>query len=83
MPSLQLDVPATYDLQTKRMLAARLGAEYAAIMQAPLEFNTVVVRDRGKAVSGAVVTRARFRPRCSCATFVPVVRPRCERSWAG
>lgn len=48
MPSLQLDVPDTYDLETKRTLAARLGAEYAAIMQAPLELITVVVRDRGE-----------------------------------
>ena len=33
MPSLQLDVSATYDVDTKRALARRLGATYAAVMQ--------------------------------------------------
>ena len=48
MPSLQLDVPGTYDPATKRRLADGLGAVYSAIMQAPLDIVTVVVRDVGE-----------------------------------
>lgn len=48
MPSLQLDVPGTYDLNTKRTLAERLGAEYAVIMQAPLDVITVAIHDLGE-----------------------------------
>lgn len=48
MPSLQLDVPGTYGPATKRELADGLGAVYAAIMQAPLDIVTVVVRDVGE-----------------------------------
>jgi phenylpyruvate tautomerase PptA (4-oxalocrotonate tautomerase family) len=47
MPSLQLDVAETYDLPTRRALAARLGAVYAEVMDTRPEIVTVVVRDLG------------------------------------
>ena len=48
MPSLQLDVAATYDHATKRALAARLGAAYAEVMETSVDIVTVVVRDLGE-----------------------------------
>jgi phenylpyruvate tautomerase PptA (4-oxalocrotonate tautomerase family) len=48
MPSLQLDVAATYDQPTKRALAARLGAVYAEVMETSVDIVTVVVRDLGE-----------------------------------
>jgi phenylpyruvate tautomerase PptA (4-oxalocrotonate tautomerase family) len=48
MPSLQLDAPATYDLETKRALAKRLGATYADVMQVRPDIVTVVIRDLGE-----------------------------------
>jgi phenylpyruvate tautomerase PptA (4-oxalocrotonate tautomerase family) len=47
MPSLQLDVAATYDLTTRRALAARMGAAYAEVMGTVPEIVTVVIRDLG------------------------------------
>jgi len=47
MPSLQLDVPATYDIATKRLLAKRFGSAYAAIMQTRPDIVTVSVHDLG------------------------------------
>jgi phenylpyruvate tautomerase PptA (4-oxalocrotonate tautomerase family) len=47
VPSLQLDVAATYDLATKRALAGRLGAVYAEVMGTAPDIVTVVVRDLG------------------------------------
>ena len=41
MPSLQLDVPATYDSATKRLLAKRFGIVYAAVMQTRRDIITV------------------------------------------
>jgi phenylpyruvate tautomerase PptA (4-oxalocrotonate tautomerase family) len=48
MPSLQLDIPATYDTATKRALAKRLGAVYAAVMQTRPETITVSIHDLGE-----------------------------------
>ena len=48
MPSLQLDVPVTYDLETKRALARRLGATYADVMQFRPDLVTVAIRDLGE-----------------------------------
>jgi phenylpyruvate tautomerase PptA (4-oxalocrotonate tautomerase family) len=47
MPSLQLDVAATYDPATKRELARRMGAVYAEVMGADPEIVTVAIRDLG------------------------------------
>ena len=47
MPSLALDVPLAYDAETKRALAERLAATYAAIMDAPVETVTVAIHDLG------------------------------------
>jgi phenylpyruvate tautomerase PptA (4-oxalocrotonate tautomerase family) len=47
VPSLQLDVAATYDLATKRALAGRLGAVYAEVMGTSPEIVTVAIRDLG------------------------------------
>jgi phenylpyruvate tautomerase PptA (4-oxalocrotonate tautomerase family) len=48
MPSLQLDVPATYGVATKRALANRLGAVYADVMQTRPDIVTVAIRDLGE-----------------------------------
>ena len=47
MPSLQLDVPETFDLRTKRELARRLGVIYAEVMGTSPEIVTVAIRDLG------------------------------------
>jgi phenylpyruvate tautomerase PptA (4-oxalocrotonate tautomerase family) len=52
MPSLQLDVPGRFDADVKRALAQRLSATYGAVMEAPADIVTVVIRD------GAGVWRA-------------------------
>jgi hypothetical protein len=48
MPSLQLDVPATYALETKRALATRFGATYAAVMQTRADIVTVAIHAGGE-----------------------------------
>ena len=48
MPSLQLDVPATYDSATKRLLAKRFGSVYAAVMQTRPDIVTVSIHDMGE-----------------------------------
>ncbi|MGC1738830.1 tautomerase [Mycobacterium sp.] len=48
MPSLQLDVPATYDSTTKRLLGKRFGSVYAAVMQTRPDIITVSIRDLGE-----------------------------------
>ena len=48
MPSLQLDVPATYDSATKRLLAKRFGSVYAAVMQTRTDIITVSIHDLGE-----------------------------------
>jgi phenylpyruvate tautomerase PptA (4-oxalocrotonate tautomerase family) len=48
MPSLQLDVPATYDSATKRLLAKRFGSVYAAVMQTRPDIITVSIHDMGE-----------------------------------
>ena len=48
MPSLQLDVPATYDSATKRLLAKRFGGVYAAVMQTRADLITVSIHDLGE-----------------------------------
>jgi phenylpyruvate tautomerase PptA (4-oxalocrotonate tautomerase family) len=48
VPSLQLDVAATYDLPTKRELARRLGGVYAEVMDTSPEIVTVAIRDLGE-----------------------------------
>jgi phenylpyruvate tautomerase PptA (4-oxalocrotonate tautomerase family) len=48
MPSLQLDVPATYDSTTKRLLAQRFGSVYAAVMQTRPDIVTVSIHDLGE-----------------------------------
>jgi phenylpyruvate tautomerase PptA (4-oxalocrotonate tautomerase family) len=48
MPSLQLDVAATYAPATRRALAARIGAVYAEVMGTDPEIVTVVIRDLGE-----------------------------------
>ncbi len=68
MPSLQLDVGATYDLPTKRALAARLGAVYAEVMATPPEIVTVAIRDLGE---GGVW-------RCTAADPVPAALLMCD-----
>ena len=47
MPSLQFDAPRTYDVDTKRRLARRMGVAYAEIMQAEPRLVTVAVHDLG------------------------------------
>jgi phenylpyruvate tautomerase PptA (4-oxalocrotonate tautomerase family) len=47
VPSLQLDVPGSYDTEVKRALAERLSATYASVMEAPADIVTVVIRDGG------------------------------------
>jgi hypothetical protein len=53
VPSLQLDVPALPDGETQRALAQDLTAIYAAIMDAPPEIVTVVIREAGVWRDGA------------------------------
>ncbi len=48
MPSIQLDAPRTYGLDTKQLLAQRMGQVYARIMQTKPHIITVVVRDVGE-----------------------------------
>jgi phenylpyruvate tautomerase PptA (4-oxalocrotonate tautomerase family) len=48
MPSLQLDVAATYAPATRRALAARMGAVYAEVMRTVANIVTVVIRDLGE-----------------------------------
>jgi phenylpyruvate tautomerase PptA (4-oxalocrotonate tautomerase family) len=45
MPSLQLDAPARYDLETQRALATRFGAIYAEVMQTRADIVTVAIRE--------------------------------------
>jgi phenylpyruvate tautomerase PptA (4-oxalocrotonate tautomerase family) len=45
MPSLQLDAPARYDLETQRALAKRFGAIYAEVMQTRADIVTVAIRE--------------------------------------
>ena len=45
---MQLDVPATYDVTTKRALARRLGEVYAAVMDASPDLITVAIHDLGE-----------------------------------
>jgi phenylpyruvate tautomerase PptA (4-oxalocrotonate tautomerase family) len=45
VPSLQLDAPARYDLETQRALAKRLGAIYAEVMQTRADIVTVAIRE--------------------------------------
>jgi phenylpyruvate tautomerase PptA (4-oxalocrotonate tautomerase family) len=47
VPSIQLDAPTSYDVDTKRRLAQRLGEAYARVMEARPHLVTVVVRDVG------------------------------------
>jgi hypothetical protein len=47
VPSLQLDMATPPDEATQRVLALRLTAIYAEVMQAPPEIVTVVVRQAG------------------------------------
>lgn len=48
MPSLQLDAPRTYDIETKRRLARHMGEVCASTMQVAPDIITVVVRDAGE-----------------------------------
>ena len=48
MPSLQLDVPATYDIATKRLLAKRFGEVYSAVMQTRPDIITISIHDLGE-----------------------------------
>lgn len=48
MPSLQLDAPRSYDIETKRLLAQRMGQVYARIMQTKPDIVTVVIHDLGE-----------------------------------
>ena len=48
MPSLQLDVNASYPTERKRELAQRLGATYAQIMRTRPETITVAVHAHGE-----------------------------------
>jgi phenylpyruvate tautomerase PptA (4-oxalocrotonate tautomerase family) len=54
MPSLRLDIPATYDTATKRALAKRVGAIYAAVMQTRPQTITIAVHDLGE--GGVIAT---------------------------
>ncbi len=47
MPSLQLDAPRSYDVDTKRLLARRMGRAYASIMQTEARLVTVAIHDLG------------------------------------
>ena len=47
MPSLQLDLPLTMDVDAKRALAKEIGAVYAEVMDVPAAFITVTVHDLG------------------------------------
>jgi phenylpyruvate tautomerase PptA (4-oxalocrotonate tautomerase family) len=73
VPSLQLDVPETYDLATKRAVAKRLGEVYARVMQTPPETVTVVIRDLG---AGAVWRCAYGDPRPSALLMCDIRRGR-------
>jgi hypothetical protein len=48
MPSLQFDVPATYDSATKCLLAKRFGSVYATVMQTRPDIVTVSIHDLGE-----------------------------------
>ena len=45
MPYLQLDVHRTYETERKRLLAKRLGAIYAEVMQANVRRISIAVRE--------------------------------------
>lgn len=48
MPSLQFDVPATYDTATKRLLAKRFGIAYSTVMGTRPDIITVAIHDLGE-----------------------------------
>lgn len=63
MPYLQLDVNATYPIETKKTLARRLMATYADVMQADVCRISVTIRELGEGsiwrmVDGVVVPAA-------------------------
>ena len=48
MPYLQLDIGRQYPIETKRALAARLGAIYAEVMETRADKVVVAVRELGE-----------------------------------
>jgi phenylpyruvate tautomerase PptA (4-oxalocrotonate tautomerase family) len=48
MPYLQVDLPASYPLQTKRQLARRIGDLYAEVMQTTPNMVNVCFRELGE-----------------------------------
>ena len=48
MPYLQLDVNASYPVETKRELASRISATYAAMMSVDVRRITVAIRELGE-----------------------------------